>query len=146
MNPWIWWLLAAIACIAVVCVAVTLVYLVKLRSQFRADGSFLASYRASTTDGWNEGFCVYSTHALTWHKLASFAMRPHKTWSRAGIHLGEATKCADKEGTVWVNVAVMADGHRFFLFLSEADYTGLISWCEAAPPAPPRLGTTYTLD
>ncbi|MBD3689930.1 DUF2550 domain-containing protein [Nanchangia anserum] len=146
MNPWIWWLLVAIACVALACVSATFAYLFKLRRRFKGDGSFLASYRASAGDGWTEGFCSYEATALSWYKLVSLSMRPHKTWSRSGMSLGHATRRTDNEGTVWIAVPVTADGHRFFLFLSEADYNGLISWCEAAPPARPTTGVTYSLD
>lgn len=146
MNPWTWWLLVALACVVLIGVGATLAYIVKLRRSFKGEGSFLASYRASTADGWTEGFCAYGTTSLTWYKLVSLSMRPHKTWSRSSLQLGRPTKRVDTEGTAWMNVPVKAADHRFFLFLSEADYNGLISWCEAAPPEPPTMGSTYSLD
>lgn len=131
--------------VAAVCVILAVAYVRKLRT-LRAAGSFIVSYRATTSDGWTEGYCVYGADSLSWHKFMSLKVAPVKTWTRQGMELARPVRRRAEDGTVWVDVAVIADGHRFFLFMTEADFNGLISWCEAAPPRPPRLGSQYRLD
>ncbi|MDU0968284.1 MAG: DUF2550 family protein [Actinomycetaceae bacterium] len=145
MNPSWSWLIVALVGVAVVVAAACLAYLVKLRRSFNREGSFMASYRATPADGWVEGFCQYGNATLSWYKLVSLKMTPHKTWTRSGMQFDRATKRVDNDGTVWLDVSVKADGHRFYLFMAETDFTGLLAWVEAAPPITGETGM-YTLD
>lgn len=97
-------------------------------------GAFLCSYRPDVTSGWTEGCAVYEAESLSWYKAAALSFRPDKTWPRRQIELGKVHNYLSKKGIRNVAVPVMVDTHRFWLFLSEDDHAGLVSWAEAAPP------------
>lgn len=103
-------------------------------NHLRRQGAFLCSYRPDVTSGWSEGCAVYESESLNWYKAAGLFLRPNKTWSRRQVKLGKVHNYLSKNGVRNVAVSVSVDFQHFWLFLSEDDHAGLVSWAEAAPP------------
>lgn len=115
-------------------VALIATYFLWRMNRLYLQGAFLCSYRPDVTSGWTEGCAVYEAESLNWYKAAGLSFRPDKTWPRRQIELGKVHNYLSKKGIRNVAVPVTVNTHRFWLFLSEDDHAGLVSWAEAAPP------------
>ena len=127
----------AVIVVAFVCLVILIgvvLFYWKLHKTIRQVGSFQCRYRPDIHSGWTEGLAVYNTELLSWYRLVSLSTQPAREWSRRGLEVKNVVPCGtDSRGSI-VELRVLADGHRFFLEMSEADYTGLVSWAEAGPP------------
>lgn len=104
---------------------------------------FCCRYRADISSGWIDGIAVYESECLSWYKNFGFGRKPHKTWSRRNMELGESTVYQGENDEKVVSIPVHADGHRFWLFMSQKDHYGMISWLEAAPPKASDIQKLY---
>lgn len=126
-------LLLIILVIAALVALIAAYFLWRMNRLYR-QGAFLCSYRPDVTSGWTEGCAVYEAESLSWYKAAGLSFHPDKTWPRRQIELGKVHNYLSKKGIRNVAVPVTVGTHRFWLFLSEDDHAGLVSWAEAAPP------------
>lgn len=119
----------------VVIVAIVL-YFIKLRRTLRGAGSFMCSYRASMSDGWTQGWAVYTKESLDWYPLLSLSQKPKKSWPRRHIEVQDSVILHSKDHKDYVQLTLRTPRYRCQLFMESADHSGLVSWMEAAPPIP----------
>jgi len=92
--------------------------------------------RPATT--WRMGLMRYGTGQLEWYSLGGLTIRPKYRWEQRVLELGAPAPVSVGQGldvlTDPVAVTCRHQGDSFQLALSEAAYTALRSWLEAAPP------------
>jgi hypothetical protein len=96
------------------------------------------------TSSWRMGLMRYGVGQLEWYSLGGLTIRPKHRWEQRVLELGAPARVGTGQGldvlTDPVVVTCRHQGDPFELALSEAAYTALRSWLEAAPP-----GTASTL-
>ncbi|MGB8384764.1 MAG: DUF2550 domain-containing protein [Dermatophilaceae bacterium] len=113
--------------------------LVFLRRRTIARGRVLTmcGLRQAST-GWRMGLVRYGVGQLEWYALGGLTIRPKYRWEQRVLELGSPAPASLGEGldvlSDPVAVTCRYQGSTFQLALSEAAYTALRSWLEAAPP------------
>lgn len=91
-----------------------------------------------TSSSWRMGLVRYGVGQLEWFSLDGLTIRPKYRWEQRVLELSPPARVSLGNGldvlTDPVAVTCRHQGDRFQLALSEAAYTALRSWLEAAPP------------
>lgn len=94
---------------------------------------FECDYRRDLNSGWISGCAAYDSKYLHWYRFVAFTPRPQRSWSRRDMKIGANIEHRNVDGIEMVVLPVAIGDNHFFIYLSEADYHGLISWMEACP-------------
>lgn len=97
------------------------------RSHFECD------YRRDLNSGWVSGCASYGLRYLHWYRFVAFTPRPQRSWSRRNMEIGKNIEHRHVDGVEMVVLPITVGDDHFFIYLSEADYHGLVSWIEACP-------------
>lgn len=128
--------LALIIACAVIVVCVVVLYITRVRRIASRVGSFQCLYRPDIQSGWTSGIAVYGANRLDWYRLVSWSYKPDRSWERADMsvtHFGDNGASGDKK---LISVEIKAGLYKAHLAMTPSDYSGLVSWAEAAPPTP----------
>lgn len=115
------------------------VALVFLRRRLIARGRVLTmcGLRKAST-GWRMGLVRYGVGQLEWYALGGLTIKPKYRWEQRVLELGSPVTVGLGDGldvlTDPIAVTCRHQGDSFQLAVSEAAYTALRSWLEAAPP------------
>lgn len=97
--------------------------------------------RASHGRGWTLGVGRYRAESLAWYRTFSFALRPRRSFARAGLSVERERRPRGPEAlAVLANSVVLeclSGGEKVELAMSESALTGFRAWLEAVPTRPP---------
>lgn len=111
-------------------------YILRVRSIASRVGSFQCQYRPDAGAGWTTGIAVYGANTLDWYRLVSLSTKPDRSWGRIGMSVTITGEVTESDTNAPVCVGVSSGSYRAQLLMPASDYSGLVSWAEAAPPTP----------
>jgi hypothetical protein len=118
----------------------------------RASGTIKLNVRVSTMldgRGWSPGFGRFVGDELRWYRLFSFALRPKRVLSRAGLAVERRRLPEGQErlsmSAEWVILRCISHQAPIEIAMAKLTVTGFLSWLEAAPPGAvsPRLAQDW---
>lgn len=125
------WIITIALVIALVLLGAFIMRFYKIRGDI---GSFPCSYRPTLSDTWSSGRAVYNVETLDWYPTLSFSRKPKYSWNRRSFDINKAEKTTNKSGYDVMVLDISAKKTTCQLMVSIADYSGIVSWGEAAPP------------
>ncbi len=94
--------------------------------------------------GWTLGVARYRGDRLEWFRVFSLSLRPKRVFDRHALELHDRREPAGAEAYALFSghlvVHTRTATEQVEVALSADSLTGLLSWLEAAPPDPHRLG------
>lgn len=111
-------------------------YILRVRSIASRVGSFQCQYRPDASSGWTSGIAVYRANTLDWYRLVSLSTKPDRSWDRIGMGVTTISNAKDDDRNSLMCIGITSGIYRAQLAMTASDYSGLVSWAEAAPPTP----------
>lgn len=119
--------------VALLAVAVGLVFLWRLRSIAGRVGSFQCALRSGAH--WVPGIAAYTRDALVWYDVVSLSRSPRHRWNRSDLVILERTLRHDPvHDRMVVEARCMDRTQSLEIAAAPAAFEGLVSWLEASPP------------
>jgi hypothetical protein len=120
---------------------------VRRRLLQREGGTFDCSLRlrpSGGSGGWALGLARYQPESLEWYRALSFSLRPRQVLPRRAVTVRQRRWPQGAEAFTLLTGSVVVEigdgggrGEGVELAMSEAAFTGLLAWLEAAPPGVP---------
>lgn len=137
-----WWHILLV-CVGVVIAAVVAWGMWRSYQLTAIPGSFHASYLRGGR--WKYGVVHFGAYSLSWFPIPAFGFKAVREWERAKIHDFSYVSSRSRPGQVRAtfiyggtvdDAGAVTGGTPEVLFSDLASISGVISWIEAAPPAP----------
>ncbi|WP_103063909.1 DUF2550 family protein [Actinomyces qiguomingii] len=126
-----------VVAVALVVIALTGGFLLRLRLLAGRVGSFECALRPHGSTRWISGIAVFGDDDLEWHRLVSFGLRRRRRFRRDHLDLGPVHHRG--QGGHVVDVPCRYRGERFELAMVEDSHSALVAWIESAAPSQPAL-------
>ncbi|MBW3068781.1 MULTISPECIES: DUF2550 family protein [unclassified Actinomyces] len=126
-----------VVAVALVVIALTGGFLLRLRFLAGRVGSFECALRPQGSARWISGIAVFGDDDLEWHRLVSFGLRRRRRFRRDDLELGPVHHRG--QGGHVVDVPCKYRGERFELAMVEDSHSALVAWIESAAPSQPTL-------
>ncbi|WP_247595297.1 DUF2550 family protein [Actinomyces procaprae] len=126
-----------VVAVALVVIALTGGFLLRLRFLAGRVGSFECALRPAGSARWISGIAVFGDDDLEWHRLVSFGLRRRRRFRRDDLELGPVHHRG--QGGHVVDVPCRYRGERFELAMVEDSHSALVAWIESAAPSQPTL-------
>jgi len=127
-----------ILAVALLCVAVLGLMLLRQRRIATRVGTFVAEVRGAGEEEFVPGTVQYAGQQIEFFRTFSLSPKSTRVWPRDDLEVVSRGRAADLDGEEQYLVQCRFRGEPLDFLMSPAAYAGLTSWLEAAPARPPQ--------
>jgi len=124
--------------LALACVALLGLMLVRQRTIATRVGTFVAQVRGAGEENFVPGTVQYAGQQIEFFRTFSLSPKPTRVWPRDQLEVVSRGRAADLAGEEQYLVECRFQGEPLDFLMTPAAYAGLTSWLEAAPAKPPE--------